>query len=170
MNENPHRRSGIVMLVLAWLLLFGGAYWLVAAWQERDRNPNTHAVLAAQRGEVVLERNRAGHYVADGAINGVPVRFLLDTGATEVAVPKSLARELGLRVGGVVTVQTANGPVAGFQTRLESVRLGAIELSDVAALVTEGLDSETVLLGMSFLNRLDFSQRAGRLTLHPARG
>jgi aspartyl protease family protein len=143
----------------------GGAYWYFIGWEAQQVNPNTARVLNQQQGELALARNRAGHYIAEGEINGRHVTFLLDTGATWVALPTGLARELGLKRGAAVTLQTANGAAVGFQTRLDSVRLGPIEMRDVAALVADGMDADTVLLGMNFLKRLEFTQRGGEMIL-----
>ncbi len=168
MNDpNPHSRSGKIMLVIAWVLIMGGIYWFFSGWQAREANPNTARVLNQQQGDLTLERNRAGHYVAEGEINGRRVTFLLDTGATWVALPLALGRELGLKRGAAVTLQTANGTAIGYQTRLDRVRLGSLELRDVAAVMADGLDADAVLLGMSFLKRVEFTQRDGRLILHP---
>ncbi len=163
--SNPHSRSGKIMLAIAWLLIMGGLYWFFSDWDAHQGNPNTAHVINQQREELTLARNRAGHYVAEGEINGRRVIFLLDTGATWVALPGGLARELGLKRGAAVTLQTANGSATGYQTRLDSVRLGPIEMRDVGALVTDGMDENTVLLGMNFLNRVEFTQRDGRLIL-----
>ena len=81
--------------------------------------------------------------------------FLLDTGATSVALPLALGRELGLKRGAAVTLQTANGAAPGYQTRLARVRLGPLELTDVGAVMSDGLDADFVLLGMSFLKRVE---------------
>lgn len=153
------------MLAIAWLLIGSGFYWYFSDWSARQANPNTAQVLRAQQGELTLLRNRAGHYIADGEINGRPVTFLLDTGATAVALSAALARELGVKRGAAVTVQTANGAADGFETRLDSVRLGSLEMREVAAIVTAGMDTDTVLLGMSFLKRVEFTQSGERLTL-----
>ena len=169
-NPNPHSRSGKIMLGIAWLLIMGGVYWFFSGWEAQQVNPNTARVLSQQQGELVLLRNRAGHYVAQGEINGRHVTFLLDTGATWVALPTGLARELGLKRGAVVTLQTANGIAVGYQTRLNSVRLGPIEMRDVAALVADGMDADTVLLGMNFLKRLEFTQRGEQLILKAVSG
>jgi aspartyl protease family protein len=164
---NPFASGGRFMLAVAWLLIFAGIYWYFSDWEARQHNPNPAQVLGAQQGELTLIRNRAGHYVAEGEINGRRVTFLLDTGATAVALPAALARELGLKRGAAVTLQTANGPATGFETRLDSVRLGPIEMRGVGALVAEGIDPGTVLLGMTFLKRVEFTQRGDRLTLRP---
>ena len=162
---NPFRRSGTGMLVIAWVLILGGIYWFFTGWQAREANPNTAGALKLQQGELTLLRNRAGHYVAEGAINGRHLTFLLDTGATWVALPPALARELGLKRGAAVTLQTANGATVGYQTRLDRVQLGPLELRDVGAVVADGMDADVVLLGMSFLNRVEFTQRDGKLVL-----
>ncbi len=154
------------MLVVGWLLLFGVFYWAASAWLERERNPNRDVTVSAA-GEVILKRNRAGHYVADGEINGERVTFLVDTGASQIALPASLARRLGLKLGPSMTLQTAAGPAQGFPTRLASVRLSALEMRDVAAIVTEGMEPGMVLLGMNFLKRLEMIQRGDQLILRP---
>lgn len=166
-ETNPHRRSGTLMLAVAWLMAMGVGWWYFDGWLERQNNPN-QAVHTTGSGEVVLERNRGGHYVASGEINGASVTFLLDTGATDVALPTALARQLGLKRGPEVTMITANGQTQGYRTRLDSVRLGSIVLHDVGATFSDGIEDSTVLLGMSFLKRLDFSQRDGKLVLRSA--
>ena len=155
------------MLMIAWLLIMAGMYWFFSDWEAKQENPNPARVLNLQQDELTLTRNRAGHYVAEGEINGRRVIFLLDTGATWVALPMALGRELGLKRGAAVTLQTANGPAVGYQTRLESVRVGHLELRDVAAVMADGLDADAVLLGMSFLKRVEFTQRDGKLILRP---
>lgn len=154
------------MLVLAWLLLFAGLFWFFSGWSERQFNPNNEPLIV-NGAELVLQRNRGGHYVAPGSINGEPVVFLLDTGATQVALPAKLAQKLELRRGPSVQIQTANGSVTGYQTRLASVQLGPIVVRDVSALVTGGLAEDTVLLGMSFLKYVEFTQRGEKLILRP---
>lgn len=163
------QRAGRAMLLLAWV---GGLVLLTLAFEDQLAsrfNPNS-APLAQMaddgRHEVVLERNAQGHYVASGSIDGLPVTFLLDTGATDVAIPQALADRLRLPrdVGGIS--QTANGPVAVWQAVLDEVRLGGIALQDVRAVILPSMAaSDPVLLGMSFLRQLEFTQRDGRLTL-----
>jgi aspartyl protease family protein len=117
--------------------------------------------------EVRLTRNRAGHYVAAGRINGHPVRFLIDTGATDVALPLDLAERLGLalRPGGLS--KTANGTVRTWSTRLETVDLGGLVGHNVRATVLPNMPGQEVLLGMSYLKHLEMIQRDGVLTLRP---
>ena len=159
---------GLVMQALAWVvfLALGVAYF--SGLLERQYNPNPSVSTAETAGgarEVVLKRNRYGHYVASGAINGQPVTFMLDTGATGVAVPAPVAERLGLARGQRYRAQTANGVAVGYATRLDSVSVGEIELRDVQAGITPGLQMDQVLLGMSFLKHIEFTQRGDKLIL-----
>lgn len=165
-EQNPHRRSGVIMLWIAWLLILGGGWWGADRWLQHQANPNRQPALNAN-GAVVLERNRQGHYVANGEINGHQVTFLLDTGATTVALSTRLARELDLQRGAAIQLDTANGTAVGFTTRLHSVRLGAIVVREVSAVFSDGMMDDTVLLGMSFLKHLEFTQRENQLILRP---
>lgn len=160
------------MLIAAWL---GGLFLLTLLFQdvlETRNNPNAKPVVQLGEGgrsEVVLERNVQGHYVANGLINGYPVTFLLDTGATDVAMPKALADRLGLqrRRGGIS--QTANGAVAVWLTVLDEVALGNIRLNRVRASILPSMPADSpVLLGMSFLKQLEFTQRDRHLILRQA--
>lgn len=163
-EHNPHRRFGTVLLWITWLLVLGGGWWVSDRWIQGQINPNPRPAVNAA-GAVVLERNRQGHYVANGEINGRTVTFLLDTGATTVALSTRLARELDLQRGPEIQLETANGAAIGFKTRLNSVRLGDIVVREVNAVFSDGMMDDTVLLGMSFLKHLEFSQRENRLIL-----
>lgn len=124
------------------------------------------AEAPADRQQVTLSADPQGHFIADGAINGNPVRLLVDTGATSIALPGREARRLGIdyRKGERGLTQTANGVVAVYRVTLDRVRLGAIELNGVDAVVIEhGL--ATALLGMSFLNRLEMKRDGQTMTL-----
>ncbi len=167
MSQTAGRRAGRVMLVLAWGIGLYLATRFFAAWEEDRLNPNRQPVsqLHGEQIEVQLAGNVQGHFVASGKINGETVTFLLDTGATDVAVPAELAERLGLSRGAPVMLHTANGQTTGYRTVLNSLSLGDIVLRDVRAIVAPGFRSEQVLLGMSALKQLEFTQRAGTLVL-----
>jgi aspartyl protease family protein len=123
------------------------------------------AAAASDRASVTLAADSRGHFVAEGAVNGVPVRFLVDTGATLIALPAADAQRLGIdyRKGERGMVQTAGGPAAAYRVRLDTVKLGAIELNGVEGMVIEqGLG--IALLGMSFLNRVEM-KRDGQMMM-----
>lgn len=157
------------MVIVAWVFGLGFLTYLFQGVLDRQHNPNQRLdSLLSQDGvrEVRLLRNRQGHYVADGSINGNRVTFLLDTGATDVAVPEALARELRLPRLQPGMSRTANGVVRVWRTRLEQVRLGALLLENVRATIVPSMPADAeVLLGMSFLKQLELIQRDGVLTL-----
>lgn len=124
------------------------------------------APAASDRQSVTLAADSRGHFFMDGSINGNPVRFIVDTGATVVALPASEAVRLGLdyRKGERAMTNTAGGPVEAFRVRLDRVSAGDIELTGVDAVVIErGL--HVTLLGMSFLNRLEMKRDGQTMTL-----
>ncbi len=116
--------------------------------------------------EVVLVRNHGNAYVTRGKINGQVVEFLLDTGASQVSIPERVARSLGLKPTGRVTqVQTASGTVQTHEVMLDSLSIGPIELTGVAALINPADRTQTILLGMSALRRLIFIHEDDKIIL-----
>lgn len=159
---------GIGMIAGAWIILLGLLTLVFGGWLSEQDNPNRQpreTLTVDGVREVTLTRNRQGHYIATGAINGQPVRFLLDTGATTVSVPARLAESLGLPMGPSIRTQTANGVVTTYRTRLAEAGLGNILLHDVPASINPHMQPDAVLLGMSFLKRIEFTQRGDTLTL-----
>ena len=156
------------MILAAWVLVLGLLTAFFSGWLDKRDNPNqmvTGVTSDAGVREVNLQQNRSGHYIATGKINDVPVRFLLDTGATNVSVPERVAKRLQLEAGHSERVETANGSITTYFTRLDKVDLGTIQLVDVRAHINPHMDSDEVLLGMSFLRHLELIQRGGALTL-----
>lgn len=156
------------MIAAAWI-----AFIVILAWAFGDalhdqKNPNQtlSSSITGSTKEVTLLRNRYGHYVASGMINGHEVEFLVDTGATDVAIPKTVASRLNLTYGSRGVYGTANGYIEAFQTTLDHVALGAIEVRNVRASIVPNMSDDHVLLGMSFLRHLNFSQQDNKLTIH----
>ncbi|AWL12905.1 hypothetical protein HMF8227_02453 [Saliniradius amylolyticus] len=160
MTQSDTRSMGRWMAVLAWIALLG----LLTLWFNEELteqfNPNQQPLSQTQNGrqEVRLKQNRQGHYVASGLINGSPVTFLLDTGATHVSIPAHLGERLNLQPGARSRVMTANGSITVAQTRIDRLQLGDISLYDVRANLNPGMGGEAILLGMSALKQVDFRQ------------
>jgi len=115
---------------------------------------------------VTLAAGAGGHFMADGQINGGAIRFMVDTGASTVAIPAREAVRLRIdyKSGRRGTTQTAGGPTPMYIVRLDSVRIGSIELQSVDAMVIEqGLDIS--LLGNTFLNRMEMRREGQTMTL-----
>ena len=113
-HNNSSRTAGKGMLVLS---LTTGLILLTLVFDnllKRQINPNRNPESIELRSgirEVTLQRNRQGHYIADGTINNIPVTFLLDTGATDVAIPETIADQANLKKGNARLAATANGSV-----------------------------------------------------------
>ncbi|CAM3753908.1 TIGR02281 family clan AA aspartic protease [Roseateles saccharophilus] len=116
--------------------------------------------------QIVLSAGPGGHFTTMGAINGHATNFLVDTGATAVAIGQPEADRLGLRYlnGRHVITQTANGLAPAYQIQLASLRIGDVEVRNVEAIVIPGLLGY-VLLGNSFLNRFQMRRENDVMTL-----
>lgn len=156
-------------LIIGWIILIGLLTLVAAKWEERQHNPNQQPITQTNELgaiELVLQRNRYGHYITSGLINGQEVTLLLDTGATYVAVPENMAEKLGLKKMARGQSSTANGIVDTYLTRIERLSIGSIEVYDVAASINPGMNHDTsILLGMSVLKNIEFTQRGDQLTL-----
>lgn len=121
----------------------------------------------ASKAEVRIATSRGGHYLTPGRINGRPVDFMVDTGATTIAMNYHEAERLGIdyRAGTPVTVSTANGRAQAFRVLLSRVSVGDIELHQVDALVSTSSSPEVILLGNSYLGKVDMRVEAGVLLL-----
>lgn len=152
---------------MIWLAALGALAALTVFFGMFEPGPTggmRSGVDASGRAQVVLEQGRGGHYVAEGRINGQSVAFLVDTGATDVAVSEREARRLGLDFGPRVTVMTAAGPAPAWVTRLDAVEIGGLRAENVRASITPGLGDQA-LLGMSFLKQFSLSQEGGTLVI-----
>lgn len=115
---------------------------------------------------VVLKADSRGHFFANGMVNGIPIHFMVDTGATSIALGISDARRAGVNVqeGEPILTQTANGVAQAWRVRLRSVKVGSVTLTDVDGSVLS-IDMPHALLGMSFLNRMDMQRSGESMTL-----
>lgn len=121
-----------------------------------------------ERGTVSIPLNDYGQYRSAGTINGRPVTFLIDTGATIVAMNTTDARRLGVEFGSgeqVRATATAGGMVTSWEVRLDSVQVGDIRVRNVQAAVLEGDFPEEILLGMTFLRNVEIKESSGVMVL-----
>ena len=139
--------------------------------QRKSLGIGTHASNASNAASnsdasVSLQSDSQSHFVAIGNINDLPISMLVDTGATMITLAVQDARRLGIdyKSGRQVFLATANGRVTAYQVRLDRVRVGAIELSQVDAVIQEQ-SLPFALLGMSFLNRLQMQRDGERMVL-----
>ena len=164
-------RLGTAMVVIAWIIfmfiLYGGFDYLVSKRNNPNQNIVTNEYYLADglQKEIVLQRNASGHYVTSGTINDYEVVFLLDTGATDIAVPESLANDIGLVKKQRIVVRTANGKARAYRTRIDSVGIGDIKLNDLNATILTNMPGNEILLGMNFLKHFEITQKGKTLTI-----
>jgi aspartyl protease family protein len=161
------QKMGKNMMMIAWVIALVLLTYVFGAWEDKQTNPNQSPTSHVAKGvtEVSLLRNRYGHYVTNGSINQQPVTFLVDTGATTVAVPGGLQQSLGLISGSAHYTQTANGTTKAYSTTIYSLRIGDIQLFNVRASIVPNMEGEEILLGMSVLKQIEFSQKGNELLL-----
>lgn len=120
----------------------------------------------ATRQSVSLTADARGHFAAAGSLNGYPMTFLVDTGATSIAINAAEAKRMGLdyKAGQAIGVGTAAGVVPAWRVKFNTVKVGGITLNQVDGMVVEtGLN--VPLLGMSFLNRMEMNRDGQTMTL-----
>lgn len=117
--------------------------------------------------QVILTADSRGHFITQSTVNGAPLVVLVDTGASTIAIPGNEARRLGIDFakGQKGLAQTANGPAPVYRVKLDSVKIGEIELLNVDAVVLDGGGLNQTLLGMSFLNRVEMRREGDQMTL-----
>ena len=168
MNDKEPISFGRSFTAIAWLLALVLLGFVFQDLLDDQYNPNQEPTLQTDNSgnsKVILQKNRYGHYVSSGQINGKEVTFLLDTGATNVSIPAPVAASLNLKKGLKYQVQTANGVIDVYQTQLNDLRIGDITLYNVRANINPHMDDDEVLLGMSVLGQLEFRQRGDQLIL-----
>lgn len=168
MATNPTQRTGKFMAIIAWLLGMAVLTSLFGNWEQQQANPNLNPESSVTNDyqQVSLQGNRQGHYRVRGRINGELADFLIDTGATDVVIPASLAKKYSLTSLGKGIGLTANGYVDLQRSLIQELSIGPITLYNVRASINPGMSAQQpILLGMSALARLDIQQSQGALTL-----
>jgi len=162
---------GRFMMIITWVIVLALLSFFFNQWFKKYKI-NTTAMVVTTEGveKTVIQRNYLNHYAAEGFINQQKVLFLVDTGASHVVVPGSLAKKLQLKQGMKATAQTAGGDVEVYQTVIKELVLGHIVLNNVKATINPHMnDDDEVLLGMSALRNIKFIQEGETLTLIDAR-
>ncbi len=175
------RAGGWILPALFWtgLIVLGTA--AASWWLGSPRGSKAFAVIDCDVLELRL--GRGGHYEVGGAVAAVPVRFIVDTGASLTSIPQALGERIGIRACPAVgfdlsrddepgccrpeVFRTANGSVEACVARVPSVRFGAFELRNPRVAVMPGMDGQA-LLGMDVLRHFSLSQEGGRLRISRA--
>lgn len=168
-NENKkddETRIGMFMIVGFWVTVLALGTLLVNNHLEKQRNPNNKIVTSfdGEKRSITLQRGRYGHYRLTGTINGAEADFLVDTGATSVSIPVDIANRAGLSRGAEISIITANGRGVAYNTQVDQLRIGDLEIRNATAHINPGLSDE-VLLGMSVLKHYELVQRGDQLII-----
>lgn len=153
--QNRVNLNKTLQYAAVWGMIFIGAAAAVALWQDISRDSARSNIALTSEGEIVVPRGRDGHYYLTLRINDTPVRFVVDTGATDIVLTQADARRAGLNPEALQYLGragTANGEVRTAFVRLDDVALGPAIDHDVPAVVNEGEMSQS-LLGMGYLQR-----------------
>lgn len=146
-----------------WGMIFIGGAAAVGLWQDISRDAGSPQMVIADGDQIAVPRSRDGHYYLTLQINGNPIRFVVDTGATDMVLTQSDATRVGLdldTLNYLGRASTANGEVRTAFVRLDQVVLGGVTDQNVAAVVNEGQMDQS-LLGMGYLQRWGRIEIAG---------
>jgi clan AA aspartic protease (TIGR02281 family) len=153
-----------VVLAIGAAVFFAFDRW--GPWQSgRGWRPKPVETVSAEGAE--LRRTVNGHYYASGSINGEPVVFMVDTGASTVAIGAGLAERLGLGPCRETTYRTAGGAVRGCEARADELTVAGLRLRDVRVGVLPDRGEDMLLLGMNVLRHFRIETEGGRMRLTP---
>jgi len=155
------------MIVGVWVLVLAFGTYFGQKWLDKRDRGQLPTNLSGPDGRlsVELQADRLGHYDVLALVNGQPVTFLVDTGASGVSIPANVANRLGLTPGLAYPVSTANGTITVRSTSIDRLSIGQISLDNVKASINSSMDGEVGLLGMTFLRHFELIQRDGFLTI-----
>ncbi|HKL56154.1 MAG TPA: TIGR02281 family clan AA aspartic protease [Roseovarius sp.] len=160
--QNRDSIGKLMQQALIWVLIFVGAIAVVGLWDDiRQTVRPMQSVVSEDR--IELPRAPDGHYYLTAQVNGEPIRFVVDTGASQIVLGQSDAERIGIDTGRLAYLgraYTANGEVRTAPVRLNSVEVGPVRHEDVRAVVNEGEMSGS-LLGMSYLQRFSSIEITG---------
>lgn len=165
-SSNETQGLGKVMAICAWILAILLLTLFFSHWS-KEYQMNTQPKMVVINGikQTLIKRNIHNQYMVQGSINGKPVTFLLDTGATDVVIPGHIAKALQLEHGLEGTANTAGGNVTVYETRIHELVIGNIVLEQVKASISPAMDGDEILLGMSALKKITFYQQGDNLVL-----
>lgn len=154
-RQNRASPGKVAQQAMAWGLIFLGVIAVVGLWDDIRQTVRPRAGVVAEANRIEVPRANDGHYYLTLKVNGEPVDFMVDTGASQVVLTESDARRAGIDTAGLAYVgraMTANGEVRTAPVRLDSVEIGPVRDQGVRAWVNGG-ELDQSLLGMTWLQR-----------------
>lgn len=160
MTDQQYKQAGRSMFIIAWLIVFVLMFLFFQYYNGAEKSS-----YQINQGVVRITPDSSGHYYIKGRINEHPVEFLIDTGASLVAIPQKLATQFKLKGRYTVALKTAGGEVSGSLTRLQQLSFAGFNLTDVKAVIIPSSGDETILLGMNVLSKFNLSQQNRQLVI-----
>lgn len=154
------------IIILFWILvLVLGTYLANTLINQQSEKALTPDSTFKGNQKIVTIKGYDHQYQSVGTINGAKVKFLVDTGATNVSVPEKIAKQIGLPYGPRAYAQTANGTITVYRTYIKSLSIGNITLNKISASINPYSDDDYILLGMSALKHLEMIHKNNQLIL-----
>jgi len=157
---NSRTSWGVITVLVIWVIIFSVVYVFFDTQQKPKIATGKDGGMF---GQIIIPRSLDGHYYVRGSINGYPIDFMVDTGASVVSVSKSLAKKANLPSGVPANFSTAGGMVMGEVISGQSVEAGGIKVNGIS--VSVGIQGDVALLGQNFLRRVDVLQSNDTMTL-----
>lgn len=161
--QNRSTLNKSLQYLAAWALIFVGFVAIYGLWQDIRQTVQPQQMVTASEGRIELPRSPDGHYYVNLQVNGTPVRFVVDTGATSMVLTRDAARRAGIddqNLHFLTEAMTANGVVRTARVTLDEVSIGPFTDTRVPAYVNGG-EMQNSLLGMSYLDRFASLQITG---------
>ncbi|BBU56008.1 TIGR02281 family clan AA aspartic protease [Mameliella alba] len=161
--QNRNNLNKSLQYMAAWALIFVGVVAIYGLWQDIRQTVQPQQMVTASEGRIELPRAPDGHYYVNLQVNGAPVRFVVDTGATSMVLTRDAARRAGIddqNLHFLTEAMTANGVVRTARVTLDEVAIGPFTDTRVPAYVNGG-EMQNSLLGMSYLDRFASLQITG---------
>lgn len=161
--KSSQQRLGGLMVIIGWILAIALLTFLLQAWHFDREAPKL--LVTDGGGEITIQRDYDGHFRLDGHINDVEVTFMVDTGATRIAVPAFIAAEAHMVQKAAITIHTANGPTQGYLSQIENLEFENVVLKNIPAIISPSMHQPEVLLGMNVLSKFVTTQTAETLRI-----
>lgn len=161
-TESDSRRLGAAFLIVGWITVIGLITLLVNHTFFGTKAPSISESDAGK--QITITRDYDAHFRIKGSINGVPVTFLIDTGASSVAISDEIAAKANLTAQAQMTAETAGGTTVGYLTKIEKLDIAGIMVNDISAVIIPKMDNQA-LLGMNVLKKFSITQTKDTLIL-----
>ncbi len=162
-TESNSRQLGAAFLVVGWIAFIALISMLIHHIYFSTQKPTISETDAGK--QITIFSDYDSHFRIKGEINGIAVTFLIDTGATSVAIPKDIADKANLERRATIQAETAAGTTTGYFTRIDDLSFGDVNLHNISAVVIPEFDSDQVLLGMNVLGKFSIKQTRDKLIL-----